>query len=131
MLQQNKQPKFKVGDVVEVSAQCRYLPKGKKLGKITRIEKYRKTDFEDYELQNFPDGEFYVYSFGWSERPEQEDSAIESWLRLCKGIKNRKLCSGCWCYEFCPKSPLNCKTGGKLDVKRCIECNNRFKCWTT
>jgi hypothetical protein len=123
------EPKFKVGDVVEVNSRGRCAIEGAR-GKVTNVEQMTMEEIVNGEFYGLPNGEFYAYDFEWFEHPDCDEWGIESWFRFCKGTRNRKLCSECEHYQICPKSPLNCKTGGKLDAKHCNECNNRFKCWT-
>jgi len=121
------EPKFKVGDVVEVSARNPVPEReGEKLGIITFIEE--GADITQYTSKPRK-GEFYAYHFECFDQ-DFIDSAPGSWLRLCKGIRNKELCFDCECYEICPKSILNCRTEGRLVVKRCEKCKYRFKCWT-
>jgi hypothetical protein len=127
-----EQPKFRVGDVVEVTAEGRCAIKGAK-GSITGVKEVKDTDYEDAELQGLPEGEFYLYDFVWFEHPKDVEDGLDSGFRLCKGMSNKQLCDPCEYFYKCPESPFAsiCKTNGKLDAQLCDECKYRFKCWTT
>jgi hypothetical protein len=102
-----KQPKFKVGDVIEVTdIKGRCAVTGAK-GKIAHIAKTKVEEIINGEFYGLPDGEFYIYEFEWFEHPEDFESGIESWFRLCKGVRNKRLCSECEYGNQCPQSGKN------------------------
>ena len=83
-----KQPKFKVGDVIQWDVSrvtpeefISFKAKPEDRGVITRIE--------DWTVGN------YFYHIEWFSRLEETVTIFYSRLKLCDGMKNKDLCEQC------------------------------------
>jgi hypothetical protein len=136
---QKKQPKFKVGDVVEDCTRVKYSRhKGEFNYQIKKALFETRQGFRGIVIEYWR-GTSDKYDVYWFDNGSIEPRVHSNWIKRCSGLRNKKLCNECGHNDFCNIARCDISEFAQLrgegkynpDVCKQRQCKYLGRCLTT